>query len=203
MQAFIVALLALLLYGIIHSLFAAIVMKRLAKQVFGVRAYEGLYRMIYNLFAGLLLIPIVVYLGLYPGPVLWSARGFEAILLVMIQAIGVIGLAISLLQIDGSRFLGIKQLLAWFSGEPLPLPPEPLQTGGVYQLVRHPLYFFSLLAIWPLPVMTTGLLGFNIGATLYFLVGSVLEEKKLHQYFGAEYETYQQHVPWMIPFIKS
>jgi protein-S-isoprenylcysteine O-methyltransferase Ste14 len=81
------------------------------------------------------------------------------------------------------------------------LPTEPLQTGGVYQLVRHPLYLFSLMVIWPLPAMTEAMLGFNIAATIYFTFGSLLEERRLVAIFGQDYITYQQRVPWLIPFI--
>ena len=45
---------------------------------------------------------------------------------------------------------------------------------GVYGLVRHPLYFFSLLVLWFTPQMTLHWLVFVILATVYFLVGSRL-----------------------------
>jgi protein-S-isoprenylcysteine O-methyltransferase Ste14 len=65
--------------------------------------------------------------------------------------------------------------------------------------VRHPLYLFSLLAIWPSPIMTESLLAFNAAATLYFVVGSRLEEKRLIAAFGQTYLDYQRRVPWLIP----
>jgi protein-S-isoprenylcysteine O-methyltransferase Ste14 len=106
------------------------------------------------------------------------------------------------LQIDLGQFSGLAQALAYIENKPLPLPDELLQTGGVYAFVRHPLYLFSLMIIWALPVMTEGLLIFNLGTTLYFIFGSLLEEKRMLRIFGDEYRAYQQRVPWLVPLLR-
>jgi len=74
--------------------------------------------------------------------------------------------------------------------------------NGMYRFVRHPLYFFSLLALWSMPVMTVNLLMFNIGATLYFVIGSRVEERRLVQSYGEAYRAYQQRVPGLIPLLR-
>ncbi|NDJ62680.1 MAG: isoprenylcysteine carboxylmethyltransferase family protein, partial [Chloroflexi bacterium] len=119
-----------------------------------------------------------------------------------VQIVGFAGLMISLLQIDLGQFTGLSQVLAYLNGERLPLPTEPLQTGGVYRLVRHPLYLFSLLLIWPMPIMTEALLAFNLVSTWYFAIGSLLEERRMLALFGDEYAEYRQRVPWLIPFVR-
>ena len=113
-----------------------------------------------------------------------------------------IGLALALMQIDALRFLGIKDAVAYLCGRQLPLPPEPLATRGVYRLVRHPLYLFSAIALWSSPVMTESLVGFALGATIYFALGSILEERKMARVFGPDYVAYRKRVPWLIPFVK-
>jgi len=110
---------------------------------------------------------------------------------------------LSLLQIDFGQFLGLTQLMAYFKGQPLPLADEPLQFNGVYRLVRHPLYVFSLLVIWPMSPMSESLLAFNVCTTIYFVVGSILEERKLIAIYGEKYRAYQQLTPAFIPFLKS
>ena len=82
------------------------------------------------------------------------------------------------------------------------IPEEPLMIKGVYALVRHPLYLFTLMSLWFNPLMTARRLGLVIGAPLYFALGSVLEAQKMVQQFGEEYRNYQKRVPWMIPFLK-
>ncbi|MCI0713963.1 MAG: hypothetical protein L0154_27650 [Chloroflexi bacterium] len=202
MQQFMTMLTLLVLYGAIHSFMAAVFLKRWVRDWMGERVYQGLYRLLFNIAATLTLIPVLYYGVREPGAVVWRADGAIAVIFILIQLVGLIGLSVSLLQIDGMRFLGVRQLVAWLNGDPLPLPDEPMQTGGVYGLVRHPLYLFSLMAIWPSPIMTTTWLGFNVGATLYFIIGSLFEEQKLREDFGEQYADYQNKVPWMIPFVR-
>jgi protein-S-isoprenylcysteine O-methyltransferase Ste14 len=72
-------------------------------------------------------------------------------------------------------------------------------TRGSYAYVRHPLYFFSLLLIWFLPIMTLSALLFSSMATLYFWIGSIYEERRLSATFGDAYSQYKQRVPRLIP----
>ncbi len=50
--------------------------------------------------------------------------------------------------------------------------------------------------------MTESLLGFDLGATIYFALGSILEDRKMARAFGDEYAAYRNAVPWLIPFVK-
>jgi protein-S-isoprenylcysteine O-methyltransferase Ste14 len=67
--------------------------------------------------------------------------------------------------------------------------------------MRHPLYVFSLLVIWFMPTMTDTFLTLNIGITLYFLIGSRIEERRMITEYGDDYQQYRQQVPWMLPDI--
>jgi protein-S-isoprenylcysteine O-methyltransferase Ste14 len=154
------------------------------------------------MFAVITLLPFGVLLLLYPGATIWQVTSVAEIVFRAWQIVGLVGLTVSLLQIDLGQFSGLSQIRAHFSGDPLPLPAEPLQTGGVYRLFRHPLYVFSLLVIWFQPVMSEALFAFNIGATAYFLLGSLLEEKRLIAIFGDQYRDYQKQVAWMLPRLK-
>jgi protein-S-isoprenylcysteine O-methyltransferase Ste14 len=55
------------------------------------------------------------------------------------------------------------------------------------------------MIIWPLSVMTEGFLAFAIGSTLYFIFGSLLEERRLIKVYGETYRRYQQQTSWLIP----
>ncbi len=52
-------------------------------------------------------------------------------------------------------------------------------TTGFYGLIRNPLFLFAILILWLTPIMTQGLLAFNILATIYFYVGARHEERSL------------------------
>ncbi|MBZ0296027.1 MAG: hypothetical protein K8L99_25935, partial [Anaerolineae bacterium] len=160
-------LLAVLAFGVIHSLLAGQSAKQALRQRLGNYTYHGLYRLLYNLLAVVTLLPAAYLILFRSGAVVWQITGWAAILCLVIQVVGLIGLSVSLLQIDLGQFTGLSQLLAYLRGQSLPLPTEPLQVNGVYRLVRHPLYLFSLMVIWPVLTMTESLLAFNIGATVY------------------------------------
>ncbi|MCB9435880.1 MAG: isoprenylcysteine carboxylmethyltransferase family protein [Anaerolineales bacterium] len=202
MQAFLRVMALVLVYGGVHSLLAASSTKRLVLDVVGKRAYLGLYALGFNVLSVVTLLPVLWGLAVDAGPVIWQVSGVLAGIMMVIQGLGLLGLVIAGLQIDLMRFVGVRQALAWLNGDPLPLPPEPLQTEGVYAISRHPLYLFSLLLIWPTPVMLSGWFGFCVAATVYFMVGSRLEERKLRAVFGDAYQRYQQRVPWLVPFIR-
>jgi len=193
---------ALLLYGAFHSATASAACKARVEGLVGERAFLGLYRLSYSVMSVLTLVPIVSLMTGRPGPTIWHAEGVAAYVLLAIRGLAGIGVAAALLQIDALRFLGIKDAIAYFRGRPLPLPPERLATRGVYRLVRHPLYLFSLIALWSSPVMTESFLGFALGVTVYFAFGSILEERNLARAFGPDYATYRKIVPWLIPLAK-
>lgn len=196
-----IVFLLMLAYGVLHTALAGWVKPRFRAR-FGDRAYHGLYRILFNVIVTITLLPVALALASEPtdAPVVWRLPDSFTLPLLVVRLVGLIGAAASLLQIDGMRFLGITQLRAYINGGPLPLPDEPLQTGGLYGFVRHPLYLFSLLTLWPVPVMGGAYFGFCVGATLYFAIGSLYEERRLVTAFGADYKDYQRRVAWLVPF---
>lgn len=195
---FAVTLFVMFIFALVHSWMAG-GLKTIIRRRFGERAFHGLYRITYNLVSLVTVIPIGLLLVFARGEVVWTLSGQVVPLTVLVQAIGVVGFVVSLMQVDQGQFMGLAQMRAYFAGQPLPLPPEPLQQRGMYRFVRHPLYLFSMMVQWPLPIMTETWLAFNIGATLYFVIGSRLEERRLQGIFGDEYREYQRRVPWLLP----
>lgn len=187
-------------FALIHSLTADKRTKRAFARLFGERARHGFYRLLYNIVSLITIAPVLLYAA-QNGSVIWQVPAPLVPVFIGIQLIGVIGLLMSVGQIDGQRFLGIRQVQAYFKNEPLPLPDEPLQSDGLYAYMRHPLYVFSLLVIWFMPTMTDTFLTLNIGITLYFLIGSRIEERRMITEYGDDYQQYRQQVPWMLPDI--
>jgi len=96
-------------------------------------------------------------------------------------------------QTGAGEFLGISQLRS--AGE----HPPKLVTSGWYARVRHPLYLFSTLFLAMNPVMTCKWLLLTVFSVTYFIIGGMIEERRLLQEFGDEYRRYRQRVPFMIP----
>ncbi len=192
----------MLLYGTFHSLTAAVWWKTRVAALVGQRAFLGLYRLAYSIASVLTLLPVLALMAAGPGGIVWSVSGMAASALLALRVTVGVGILLALVQIDGLRFVGITDAIAYFRGQELPLPAERLATGGIYRLVRHPLYLFSVIALWASPVMTESALAFTLGATIYFVVGSILEERKMALAFGEDWSAYRDAVPWLIPFVK-
>jgi methanethiol S-methyltransferase len=188
----------MLAFALIHSLTADPRAKNWFINRFGEYAYHGWYRLIYNLLSVVILAPIMLIIG-QDKHVLYAIPAEFGFVFSVLQLIGSIGVVISLLQINILRFAGITQLVAYLRGTALPLPTEKLKTGGLYAFVRHPLYFFALLSLWFISPMTGLMFAFNIAATAYFVIGSLIEEQRMLRYFGAEYATYRRRVGWLLP----
>jgi protein-S-isoprenylcysteine O-methyltransferase Ste14 len=188
-----------LLFGIVHSLTAGAAPKARLSAVLPARLVEGWYRLLYNLFSAATVAPVLIAVAILPDRVIYAVPLPWSLLFRLAQVAGFVGLVGALFVTDVFRFAGISQVIAFLSGAPLPLPSESLQVKGMYAVVRHPLYLFSLLAIWPTPTMTLNMLLFNSGATLYFVVGSLIEERRLERTYGEAYRAYRRQVPWLVP----
>jgi len=190
------------LYGIFHSILASQAMKTAIRERVGDRAYYGFYRAFYNIVALITLIPIFWVLAENPGGTVYTLDDRWAEVILVMEWVGRIGVVVAVLQIDALRFIGLRQIIAYFRGTTLPLPDEDLTTAGLYRVVRHPLYLFSLFIVWSSLSMNAATFALNLGITLYFLVGSIYEERRMVQGYGQSYRDYQAQVPWMIPMLR-
>jgi protein-S-isoprenylcysteine O-methyltransferase Ste14 len=185
----------------LHSLTAGSAAKERFRARFGERAYEGWYRLFYNFFSLLSILPVLYALAVaVPQRTLWIIPEPWSFLALALRLVALTGLAVSLWQTDIWSFLGLRQMVRYLRGEPSPAAADQFVSSGTYAWVRHPLYLFSMIFIWANPVMTLSGFLFNVMGTLYFGIGSIYEEKRLEAAFGARYETYKQRVPRFLPW---
>jgi protein-S-isoprenylcysteine O-methyltransferase Ste14 len=180
-------------YGALHSLLASNVVKQAFQDALG-QTSDRFYRLFFNIVGGLTFLPVLAVAALDPGQTLYQLTRPWVLLTSAGQALAVILLLLGLLQTDSLHFLGLRQLL-----HPGAQEPGELVINGLYCHVRHPLYSTGLLLIWLTPVMTTSVLALNLGLTLYIIVGSIFEERRLVGEFGQAYIDYQRRVPRLIP----
>ncbi len=126
---------------------------------------------------------------------LWDYQGWLFWLTNSIAALALIAFMVSLKYYDGSEFLGLRQLKAQ---EKSIEDQEHLHLSPFHRYVRHPWYCFALILIWTRP-MDSLMLVSAVFMSLYFFIGSRLEEKKLVQYYGRVYEHYISKVPGLFP----
>lgn len=184
------------LYAVAHSLLASLTAKALAERWLGAIYAQRFYRLTYNLVAVLTLIPPLLLLRLLPDRVLYRLPWPLSLLALLLQGAAAVGAMLAVAQTGALHFLGLAQP---FQRQ---VQPGKLNTGGLYRWVRHPIYSFSLLVLWLTPVMSANFLAFNLAATAYFWIGSVLEERKLILEFGEEYAAYRQRTPMLIPGLR-
>jgi protein-S-isoprenylcysteine O-methyltransferase Ste14 len=188
-----VAILAVLsaIWATIHSLLASEPVKQSVRERFGPGS-DRWYRVFFVVMAGLTLWPIVPLLMFLPDRNLYAVRTPWRWLLHAGQAAAGAETAGAVAQAGFPRFVGLAQL----QGEE---GAERLETTRFYGCVRHPMTLFSLLLIWLSPTMTLNKLTAFVMASLYFLIGIRLEERKLSLKFGDAYRAYRAEVPRLIP----
>lgn len=192
---------AFVVWAVVHSVTAAHRTKEWVRQQVGTTVYEGWYRLFYNVFSVLTFVPVIYFFWrLLPTQLLWQIPFPFNWLARILQLLGLGGLLLSLLQTDVWSFVGLRQAWWYLQGAQGALPQPDFVRSGTYALVRHPLYFFSLMVLWLNPVMTVGGVIFNTAVTLYFWVGSIYEERKLADHFGESYRRYQERVPRLFPW---
>ena len=175
-------------FALHHSLFARTGAKHL------VRRYvpASLERSVYTLVASVLFVLVCLWWRPVEG-MAWALSGPWRILGYTVQAIGVIVTLAGARALDFLELAGVRQAMHVTR-------LHPLETRGVYGLVRHPLYFAWTLLVFGAPDMTMTRLSFALVSTAYLAVAIPFEERSLVETFGPAYASYQKQVRWrMLP----
>jgi len=184
---------AWLSYFLIHSLLASLGAKRwVARHRPG---FMPAYRLFFNTTALLLLTAPLYLTYSWDGPWLWrwSGAGWW-----LANGLALIALGLfywTLRYYDSGEFIGLKQ---WRNQVRRVEDQEQFHISPLHRFVRHPWYSLGLVLVWTRD-MNTGFLLTAFVITLYFIVGSWLEEKKLIEYHGEVYHRYREKVPGLIP----
>lgn len=193
-QAIIINVLLMALFGLQHSIMPRKGFKDAITKIIPAAAERSTYVLLTNI------VLFVLYCYWQPlNSVVWSISSEAAI--IGLWAICATGWGLALLStflLDHFELFGLKQIWCYFQQKPVPAAQfrQPL----LYRLVRHPLQMGIFIGIWATPHMTLGHLVFNIGMTVYILIGLYYEEIDLVREFGASYQEYKRKVPKLLPF---
>ena len=180
-------------YFTLHSILASLAVKR---RVAAARPnLMPYYRLAFNILAVLLLLPILWLIYYDHGPMLWRWQGIAAWLANGLALAAIFGFWSTLRSYDMQEFLGFRQLRFHIRKVE---DQEHFHLSRFHRFVRHPWYFFGLVILWTRDMSAALLLSSAI-ITLYFIVGSRLEEKKLLAYHGDTYRRYMARVPGLMP----
>lgn len=179
-------------FFILHSILASNTLKdwiaRSSPRVF------KRYRLLYNLIAVITIVPALALARFTENPVLWQWQGYLYLIAMGLNFLAILGFVISTRYYDMGVFLGLVPGYASHAGK----PEESFTLSPFHRYVRHPWYFFGIVLIWT-QEMTVHWLVSCILVTLYFWLGSILEEQKLVMFYGEQYRQYQRKVPRLFP----
>ncbi len=176
-------------FALHHSLFARFGLKAIIT-----RGAPRLERSLYVWVASLLLIGICAWWEPIAG-VAWQVPADSPLryVLLAVQLAGGVAAVQSARQLDVFALAGIRQVLTDVSAA-----NHPLARHGSYGFVRHPIYFWWVLFVWPSPEMTNTRLAFAAISTIYLALAVPFEERDLTRIYGAEYDDYKRQVRWKI-----
>ncbi len=160
--------------------------------------YFRFYRVFFNAVAIVTIIPVILYGRSLHTPVIFRWEGFMIVFRVMLLLLGMLLFLAGARHYDMLQFLGLRQIKTRSSRGALSASGH-LHTSGILRITRHPWYLGALLLLWTGDLNVSTLIG-NIILTLYLIVGTVLEERKLVLEYGEEYRRYQKQVSMLVPF---
>lgn len=187
-------ILSIALWGLVHSVIASFGFKDLLRRTLG-DGFMRSYRLLYNIFAVISIAPVLYLMAVLPDKGLYQVPAPWSYLMRAGQGISGLLLFVAVLQTDVFSFTGLRQL---FEEE----KPGKLVIGGLYRLVRHPLYTFSLAILWFSPGVSLNSFIVYLSLTLYILIGIIFEERKLLREFGQAYADYKTVTPMLIPGLR-
>jgi protein-S-isoprenylcysteine O-methyltransferase Ste14 len=164
------------------------------------KSYYAFYRFFYVVISIVLLFPVFYYTGQLQSEVIvtyhppWSIVRYALIICSML-----IFFKAFIFDYDALSFLGIRQLLNFRKNH---VNHEGgIKKKGLLGIMRHPMYFTVMIFLWCQTYRLSDIV-VNSVLTLYVIIGTMLEERKLVLEFGDAYIQYQKEVPMLIPFTK-
>ncbi len=159
------------------------------------------YRLAYNLISiATLAVPVFLTLSIQRSEtVLLAWTGMAETIRFFLIGMAVILFISGGKHYDLNYFLGVSQARTRHASHLL--KDEPVFTvSGVSLMIRHPWYLGGILIVWSAPnSFFPSTLITAVIISVYFLVGTMLEEHKLVKHFGDAYRNYQRDVSMLFP----
>jgi len=182
---------------VVHSGMISITVTGFFKRRLG--SHYRFYRVFYNLVAVVTIAPVFLYCQFLQEHVLFCWQGpMIAVQVLLFATAGLLALA-GARHYDMLQLLGLRQV---FTGASHGILSESgkLDTSGILGVTRHPWYLGAILLVWAdYRSLTAAMLITNVILTVYLVVGTILEERKLVIELGEEYREYQRQVSMLLP----
>jgi protein-S-isoprenylcysteine O-methyltransferase Ste14 len=156
------------------------------------------YRLFYNVVSLVTLIPIAYYSHMLREAPIFRWEGPLRLVQVFLLAVSVYLFVAGGKHYSWARFWGISQIKAERAGRSL-ADRSTLVVSGIHRIIRHPWYLGGILIVWAQDMSASTIL-INMIISVYFMIGAVLEERKLVLEFGEKYREYQRTVSMLFPW---
>ena len=83
-----------------------------------------------------------------------------------------------------------------------PIFPD-MPVGGLFRIIRQPIYVSFALTLWTVPVWTPDQLVLAVILTAYCLFAPRLKEARFERRYGRRFRAYKRNVPYAVPTLKS
>jgi methanethiol S-methyltransferase len=164
--------------------------------------YYAFYRLFYILFSLALLIPLINFTGQFnTNIVITNDYPLSIVRYVLMYGSLLMFFIAFFFNYDSLSFFGIRQIMN-FGKVKKANPSEDIRRSGLLGIMRHPMYLALIIYLWSQTYRVMDIVT-NSVLTIYVIIGTKLEEKKLVLEFGDTYIKYQQEVPMLIPFTKA
>ena len=184
------------LWCVVHSTLVSVTVTDYLKPRLG--NHFRFYRLFYNGFAIVTLIPIAIYSYTVQNEPVFSWDGYLRVVQVFLFFIAIYLFFAGITHYDALQFLGIRQLKQNSISEGMTKTGQ-LNATGILGMIRHPWYVGAIAFIWARQLDVSAII-VNIILTAHLIIGTYLEERKLVSEFGDEYRAYQKEVPMFIPY---
>ncbi|MFC1837058.1 methyltransferase family protein [Thermodesulfobacteriota bacterium] len=156
------------------------------------------YRLAFNAFSLVTLIPVVIYQQQIPAHLLFAWTGLWGMLNYGMYFASFLLFYGGYRAFDMQYVVGIKQVREMREGR----KDEEMDfsTSGILEYVRHPWYSGAIVFVWAFGVISDVSLVTKIILTVYIIIGTFLEERKLIHEIGEPYRAYRKRVPMLIPW---
>lgn len=182
----------------IHSAMISLTVVEYLKNRFG--EYYKYYRLFYNLVAVITLIPLGLYSKSLNGPVLFVWEGYLIIMQIILAVTAAALFVSGSFKYDMLTLLGIRQIK---SGKTPSILSEKgaIDETGILGITRHPWYLGAIIFIWiAYRTMYFSTLIVNIILTIYIIIGTILEERKLVIELEDNYRDYMEKISMLFPY---
>ena len=184
-------------YCILHSFLISIRFTKLMTRI--LKSYYAFFRLSYIVISFVLLVPLINYSAQIDTKIIITYESpFTIIRYVLIAGSLLMFFWAFFFNYDSLSFFGIRQIINFGKIKEIN-SNEELKRKGLLGITRHPMYLALIIFLWCQTFRVTDII-VNTVLTIYVIIGTFLEERKLILEFGDTYLKYQKEVPMLIPF---